>query len=258
MSMFIFFLLIVIGLCVGSFINVLVDRIPRSESVLFGRSHCDYCGKELRWYDLIPVISYILIRGKCRYCKKKLSIQYPLVELLTGILFITAFFVESPMTILQYVLLFFDLGLMAISFALFLMDIKYRILSDQLVITFFIFACCRFLLGNPMSILPHIGIGLLSVLPLLLIFLFSKGRAMGFGDVKLIFCIGFLVGFPQIIVAYYVAFLTGACLGIILVLDKKKKFSESLPFGPFLLLGMTISILWGNYLWNLAKIFLGL
>src|SRR5579872_1307273 len=253
------FFLFIIGLCVGSCINVLVDRIPRGESVLFGRSHCDYCGQQLRWYDLLPVISYVLIQGKCRYCKKNLSLQYPLIEIATGLLFITLFLLESPIFLSQYMLLSVDLVLGALCFALFLMDIKYRILSDKLLIVFAFFALSRFFLTNPASIFLHIGIGFLAMLPLLLIFLFSKGRAMGFGDVKLIFLIGFLIGFPNIIICYYAAFLTGAVIGVILIIGEKRKFhGATIAFGPFLLLGMVVAVLWGNILWNFTKILIGL
>lgn len=255
MIAFIFFL---IGLCVGSCINVLVDRIPRNESVLFGRSHCDDCGRTLAWYDLIPVLSYIAIQGKCRYCKKKLSLQYPLVEILTGLLFVGVFLVESPVTFFQYTLLSLDLALTAISLALFFMDIKYRILSDKLLIAFAFFATCRVLVVQPTSIFLHIGFGFLAMLPLLLLFFFSQGRAMGFGDVKLIFLIGFLIGFPNIVVAYYVAFLTGAVIGVILIMWGKKKFhGATIAFGPFLLLGMVCGVLWGNSIWNFTKLLIG-
>ncbi|HSD98896.1 MAG TPA: prepilin peptidase [Patescibacteria group bacterium] len=254
----IYFLLFLFGVCFGSFLNVLIDRIPAGKSVLFGRSQCDFCKKQLGIFDLIPVISYVFLLGKCRYCKKKLSLQYPMIEVLTGFLFVFLFFLEMPITFIQFQLFLIDIFLVSMGFALTIMDIKYHLLSDKLLVVFGFFALLRISILSPQALPFSFLVGLLATLPLFLIFFFSKGKGMGFGDVKLIGILGFLLGFPNIILCYYIAFLTGAVAGVILILGGKKKLHNSvIAFGPFLFLGAFITYFFENTLWQYAKIFLG-
>src|SRR5690348_16576016 len=136
------FLLFIIGICIGSFVNVLIDRIAAGKSVLFGRSQCDFCHHVLSPLDLIPVFSYVFLQGKCRYCHKKLSFQYPLVELCTGIAFAAVYFLEMQMVV-SWPLLIIDLCLVTLGIALTIMDTKYHMLSDVLILFLIVFTSLR-------------------------------------------------------------------------------------------------------------------
>lgn len=238
----------ILGLFVGSFLNVLVDRLPKGESVIKGRSRCERCKKELAWRDLIPLFSFLQLKGKCRYCRSPLSFYYPIIELTTGIMFfVTALFVfnnfQFSIPLIYY--LFIVSSLIVIFFA----DLKYGIIPDKIVFPA-IAIIFLYLLINPSSfIINHLLSALGACLFFLLLFLITKGRGMGFGDVKFAFLMGLILGFPNIIVALYAAFLTGAIIGIILILWRKKRiFGTSIPFGPFLVLGNFIAIFFGKQL----------
>jgi leader peptidase (prepilin peptidase)/N-methyltransferase len=234
------------GLALGSFINVLIDRLPRGESVVFVRSHCDWCRRTLSWYELIPIFSYLVQRGRCRRCRHRLSLQYPVVEIVSALLLITLYRV-----LLGNATAFIAWGVIALSlFAIFVTDLKYSIIPDSLVIAGVIGALYERSLpfrihgDTPLLALVISGIGG----SLFLFFLYSvtRGRGMGLGDVKLAFLLGFLSGFPGIAVTLTVAFLTGAGAGVILILTGKKTLKSHVPFGPFLILGQFASLVWGQ------------
>lgn len=251
-------LIFLIGICIGSFINVAIDRIPHGKSIVYGRSQCDFCKHQLAWYDLVPIFSYLFLLGKCRYCHKKLSLQYPVVELLVGLLAVFIYLFQQPMTLNDFAVYTLDTALFVVAFALTIMDIKYHILSDILLITFGGFLFIKFLFEDPGSLLLRLGFGLLAALPILALYVFTKGRGMGFGDVKLVFLLGFLLGFPMSFVMYYVAFLTGAVWGVILILSGKKSLKGSaIAFGPFLFLGAFIALIWGYTVWHYLLTFFG-
>lgn len=249
-------LIFLLGLGVGSFLNVLIDRLPREESFTKGRSYCESCKKTLRWYDLIPLLSFIILKAKCRYCRSPISHYYPVVELTTGLLFVAVLFLpgEFTITFITIINLIFYLFIASGLIVVFFVDLKYGIIPDKVVypavaVTFI------FLVTNRQSpIANHIFSAISAFLFFLLIFLATRGRGMGFGDVKLAFLIGLILGFPKILVAFYAAFLTGALLSIILILAKKKKFKGStIPFGPFLVIGTFIALFWGDDI--LQKVF---
>jgi len=217
-------LIFLLGLCVGSFLNVLADRLPRGESVLWGRSHCDYCKKTLRWYELIPVISYIAQRGRCLRCHKPLSLQYLLVEIITGLGFVFLYPNMLNMIIFSALLV------------LFISDFKYQILPDSMILVASLAALVH----------PHFVAAAASFGFLYLLWAVTRGRGMGFGDVKFALFMGLFLGYPQIIVAYYIAFLTGAVAGVILILAGKKGWKSKIAFGPFLIAGTVIAHLWGQ------------
>lgn len=247
------------GTCIGSFLNVAIERIPRNRSIIKGRSECDTCHHVLAWYDLIPLVSFFLLGRKCRYCHAPLSFQYPLIELATGILFVISYYLLGvPVDLLHALKSVLLLCLFAAFFALTLMDIKYGILSDKLVSTaailsFFI------ILFSPGIVISHLVVGLVCLGILLLLFFITKGRGIGLGDVKLSFVMGILLGFPSILIAFYVAFLTGAFVAIILVIARKKKLhGGTIAFGPFLLVATYISWFFGTTLWVLLLHLLGI
>lgn len=285
-------LLFILGICIGSFLNVLIDRLPNDENPLTGRSYCDKCKKTLKWYDLIPVLSFILLRGKCRNCHSPISFYYPLVEIITGIMFVGVFIflIESRITnheswlanfefrnylefgilnfgfIINYLYyLFIVCSLLVVFFA----DIKYGIIPDKvifpaIIISFFFlfFTSKESWLSFPLqpATFEVFANKFSSALGAFIFFLFlhliTRGRGMGLGDVKLALLLGIFLGFPQIITALYIAFLTGAIIGLILIIWRKKKLSGgTIPFGPFLVFGALVSLFFGN---SILKIVLDL
>ena len=254
--MAIFLIIFFLGLAVGSFLNVLIDRLPRNEPVTKGRSHCESCKRKLRWDDLIPVFSFIALGGKCRYCKAPISFYYPAVELITGVLFIL-FFLFLQGNSIKYEVLSIKYIIQAICYlfiissliVVFFTDLRYGIIPDKITYFGIIVSFLYLILTTNYLILPNALSAFAAFFFFLLIFIISKGKGMGFGDVKLAFLMGLFLGFPKIIVALYVAFLTGAVISLILVLiGRKKFFGSTIPFGPFLVLGTIVALFFGNYI----------
>lgn len=239
-------IIFILGLALGSFANVLIDRLPRGESIVYGRSHCDFCRKKLRWFELLPVISFIIQRGRCLHCHKRLSVQYPLIEMVTaiGLLIIYQLFSYSFILLCSY-------GLIFLAFlVIFVADLKYQIIPDSMVILGLLGA-----LGLVGINWDKFAAGAGAALFFWFLYIITRRRGMGFGDVKLAFLLGFLLGMPKIIVALYVAFLTGAATGVILILGGKKKLKSKISFGPFLIFGLFIALVWGE---NLSLWFINL
>lgn len=266
-------LLFIIGMFIGSFLNVLVDRIPRNETVIKGHSHCEFCKKNLQWYDLFPVLSFVFLQGKCRYCHKSLSPYYPTVEISTGILFsLTYIFsisnfqflifnqiqnLNSLITMIYY--LFIISGFIVIFFT----DLKSGIIPDKILLPAVIITSIYLLTLNPslfiINLVCGVGAFLFFVIISVLFSFLTKKESMGGGDIKLVFLLGLFLGFPNIIISLYLAFLTGGFIGIILILWRKKSFQKAtLPFGPFLISGAVICLFWGNLIYPQALRLLGL
>lgn len=229
------------GLVLGSFLNLLGSRLPKGEDVFVSRSHCDFCKKVLRWYELVPVVSYIFQQGKCRRCQIALSVEYPLVELVTAgglsILAIQIGFMAFPLLVCAW-LIFASLLVITIA------DMKYEIIPDSMVVTLLLASVGFHLFGRTFTF-SNIAMGMGAGLFFLLLWIGTRGAGMGFGDVKLSAALGFLFGYPLAIVALYVAFLTGALLGVILILTEKKGLKSHISFGPFLVFGALVASCWG-------------
>lgn len=265
---FIFFL----GVSVGSFLNVLIDRLALEEKIT-GRSRCDYCRRKLSLFDLIPIVSFFLLRGKCRYCGKKISWQYPLVEMITGISFflITKFqtlpqsgiplwgtnskllgsWLLSNWNLFGYWLLV--IGIFSCLIVIFFQDLKYQIISDWLQVFFFIFVLFYQIITNQITPLRWFFDGLVVMLPIFFLHIITQGRGMGFGDVKLSFTIGFLLGIKGGLMALYLAFILGGIVGILLILFGRKKLKSKIAFGPFLVLGIVIMFFWEKEVFQLMS-----
>lgn len=244
----------ILGLFVGSFLNVLADRLPREESVIKGRSHCEKCKKNLEWYDLIPLFSFLQLRGKCRYCRSPLSFYYPVVELVAGVMFVLVFLFVNQGSSMYHVLsikyiweLLYYLFIVSSLIVIFFADLKYGIIPDKIVFPAIAITFFYFIINHSSLIINNLLSALGACLFFLFLFLITKGRGMGFGDVKFAFLMGLILGFPNIIIALYAAFLTGAAVGIILILWKRKKaFGTAIPFGPFLAIGTLAAVFFGN------------
>jgi leader peptidase (prepilin peptidase) / N-methyltransferase len=232
MSFFVF----VVGLCFGSFVNMLVWRtsIGKTKSKF---SICDFCGKKLNWWNNIPVFSWIMQKGKSQCCAKKLDWSYPLVELLMGILFLINYLIFNN-------IIFYLILVLVVYSAVY--DAKTMYLPDWSTWSL-IFLSLFFVnsIGNIYSAIGASGF-------LLLLYLITKGKGMGLGDVYLAVFMGLLLGWPKIMVAFYIAFIVGALYGIIIMIGRKKKFKSEIPFGPFLLLGTIVSWYFGNFVVNLV------
>ncbi|MCX6732780.1 MAG: prepilin peptidase, partial [Candidatus Roizmanbacteria bacterium] len=218
------FFVFVLGTAMGSFINVVVDRLIHGEGI-GGRSHCDYCKKTLAWYDLIPLLSFVLLQGKCRRCHKKLSFQYPLVEFATGILYLgTWVMVPNPSVILYW-------GIVSSAWIIFLSDLRYKLISDYMQFSLFAFVLFQKILDKAsfFSLIGDIVAGVMVALPIGLIYVVTNERAMGLGDVILASIIGFSLGVGKGLLALYIAFLVGAIVGVILLIQRKKGMKSAVP-----------------------------
>lgn len=234
------------GLAIGSFLNVVIDRTPTDESLFWGRSHCDFCHKTLRWYELIPLVSFLLQKGRCLRCRKQLSWQYPLVECATALCFVW-FYLLTPFSghSLTYALSLLSAGIVAAAFIVILVaDIKYQLIPDTAVLGLLIAGLMRVLL-IPENWMSHVASGLIGGSIFLFLWWVTRGRGMGFGDVKLAAVLGFLLGHPGTIIAFYIAFLTGALAGVILIIGGRARMKSKIAFGPFLIIGAAVAIVWG-------------
>lgn len=231
----------ILGLFIGSFLLVVIYRLPLNEQFITGRSRCDYCHKFLCWYDLIPVLSYFLTSGKCRYCHKQISIIYPFFELLSGILFSLTLFLLFPLSIVSIIFYFFMTSILLV---IFFIDLFYQIIPFKIVIPSILFVWLYNLLYSPILSLNYLFAALSAGLFFFILFTLTRGKGMGFGDVIFAFFMGSLLGFPRIIIALYIAFIVGALVGIIYVVAKRKKIhGTAIPFGPFLAIGTYIGII---------------
>lgn len=249
-------------MAIGSFLNVLIDRLPNDQSIQ-GRSHCDYCHKTIAWFDLIPVVSYIVLGGRCRYCKEPLSVQYPLVEIATGILFIITWLFLPTGMILEslaqnpsgFLFKIAYLGIISMLIVIFVADAKYHIIPDQIQLVLFVLS---------LIILPQNGLivnifvdrvlaCLLVAAPIYFLYWITKGKGMGFGDVKLAFIIGLLMGIKSGLIILYIAFTLGAIVGVVLMLFKKRGLKSKIAFGPFLVSGLIIVLFWQDVIFRLIK-----
>jgi len=236
------FISFIIGIIIGSFLNVVIYRLPKNKSIVSPPSSCGSCGHRLSALDLVPVVSYIFLEGKCRHCGERISIRYPLVELLTGGLFALLFWRFG---------LSFDFVRFAVLSCILVsaafIDIDHRIIPDKLnlfgIVTglVFIFLPDSLTIKNALLGLV-VGGGLL-----LLVAVISRG-AMGGGDIKLFAVIGLFLGLEKTIVALFLTFLLGGIAGIILVATKIKSRKDYIPFGPFIGIGAFIAIMWYNQL----------
>lgn len=232
-------ILFLLGLCTGSFLNVVIYRLPRGESITFDRSHCPSCGKQLVWYDLIPVLSYLLLLGRCRSCHTRISIKYPIVEFLTGIIFVVLFLhFGATLVFLKY--LFLSALLEAVSF----IDLEHYIIPNSLVITGLIGGVFLNLAARDVGVVSAlIGILITSGF-LLLIALVSKG-GMGGGDIKLAAVTGLFLGWPLAPFGLFLGACVGGVVAIFLLLFRIKGRKDPLPFGPFIAVGTFFAFLYG-------------
>lgn len=250
-----FFFSFLFGLIIGSFLNSVIYRIKTKKSIVFVRSHCPFCNKTLKWYELIPLISFVLQKGHCRYCKAKISFQYPLVELATGLIFVFIAMsnikcqlsnVKCQMLNILNLNLWYLWFISSIFIIVFVYDYLYWEIPDSPLIFGFLIIILFKLWNLNFNFLKFFSNplfpALVSFLFFGLIWLISKGKWMGFGDVKLGAFLGLLLGWPQIFLALFLSFGLGAILGIVLIIFKKASLKSKIPFAPFLIIGSFIAL----------------
>jgi len=255
-----YFIIFIFGLAVGSFLNVVIFRLENGEKIVNDRSRCLRCKRTLAWYDLIPVLSFIFLKGRCRYCRKKISWQYPLVEIGTGILFIMVlnfqFSISNFQSIFNFQFLITVLYLLFITsflIVIFVYDLKHYIIPDKVIYPAVIIAAGFNLFNNIQYPISNILSAFNFLIPAFLasgffyaIVVITKGKGMGGGDVKLAFLMGLILGWPVIIFSVFLAFISGSVVGIYLILAGKKKMKSMIPFGPFLIFGTFAGLFWGR------------
>ncbi|MGB9679465.1 MAG: prepilin peptidase [Thermoanaerobacteraceae bacterium] len=244
MKIILYILIFVLGTIIGSFLNVLIHRVPRKESIVYPPSHCPVCGHELSSIDLMPIISYILLRGRCRYCKEKISAVYPIVEAVTGIIFLLIY-IKFGLNLKAVSYLFLGCILIAISF----IDVKHKIIPNKLIVTGLIGGLIfRILMYNYGYIDYLLGLALGGGI-LLIISLISGGE-MGGGDIKLMALIGLFVGWKLTLLILFLSVLFGALGGMILIAIKIKGRKDYMPFAPYIAFSYFISIMYGYEILN--------
>jgi len=264
-----------VGAILGSFINCVVYRLSVGKSFLAGRSFCPKCQKQIKWYDNIPLVSFFLLRGRCRACQQKISWQYPIVEFVAGVLFVLVFLNSfSGLTAGVFMLSCFrvfvllrDWFFVVILLILFLYDFKYYLIPDIIVLPAIALALFINLViaavGNSsldflISQFFNFSIsGLLAGGFFLLLFVISKGKWIGGGDVRLGVMMGVWLGWPDILTALFFAYIIGALAAVPLLLLKKKNLKSAIPFGTFLAVGTAGAVFWGREIikwdWGVIK-----
>lgn len=226
------------GVVIGSFMNVCIFRIPVNQTIVTVPSHCPSCSHRLSWYDLIPIFSYILLRGKCRYCNKGISIQYPFVEILNGLLYILIYIVFGINLLSIIYCIFFSI-LTILSF----IDFKHGIVPDKLNFIIFLLSIPIIILNKQNIVLHIVGFFAVSV-PMLLTALLTNG--FGGGDIKLYAVSGLIIGWKLALLSVFFMSVSASVYAIYSVLYKNKKLNNTIPLVPFISFGIIVSVLFGN------------
>lgn len=245
--------LFVFGTIIGSFLNVCIVRMPHNTSIVFPASHCPGCGAGIRFYDNIPLVSYILLAGRCRACKTPISLRYFIVELLMGVLTAVLFF-HFGFSLVFIVCFIFTAALVVITF----IDLQHQIIPDRISLPGIPLGfLCSFVLpwnswlDSLLGIL--VGGGVLYAFALGY-YLLTKKEGMGGGDIKMLAMIGAFLGWQGALATLMLAAVAGSLIGIILMVLKGKNFKYAVPFGPFLAVGAFCALLYGDSLisWYLS------
>lgn len=249
-------LVILVGISLGSFFNVLLYRLPKGEGFLSGRSKCPRCRHDLAWFDLVPVVSFLALGGKCRHCQKTISPIYPTVELAAGVLALTSYLALGGMTIGS---LIFWMVVCQFFLALFLFDLKDMTLPDAVIASLLLFGVIYWALTGVLptaasSWVTALGGGAALSLILGSLWFLSQGRWIGFGDVKLAFAVGFLFGFFGGLTVLYGAFIIGGLVSIAMLATGKANLKTKLPLGSFISLTAMVYILFSQTILSFFRI----
>ena len=258
-------LLFIMGLVWGSFLNVVIYRVAHGKSPAQGRSRCPKCNNVIPWKYNIPLLSFIILKGRCAFCHKPISWQYPLIEFITGLMFVwwyligTQFFrlIGSPWFVIQPV---FWLAVAMIMLVIFMTDLLYGVIPLVINMIFLsLILVYRLLLASYglmnstdmwRAVAAAVGVWFLFVVIQKATKMIKKVDGLGGGDLALVPGLGLLLGWPKVLIGIFFAFVIGAVVGIVLVCLGKKKMSHTVPFAPFLIFGTVIALIWGGSIWN--------
>lgn len=233
----------ILGIFFGSFLNVIIYRFPKMKDIFLGRSYCPKCKKTIPFYDLVPLVSYLMLGGKCRFCRKSISIQYPTIEIATGLLFALAYYISGfNLSLIFYLPIFMLLVL------IFIYDLKHLEIPEVFSWLFLALAILAGLLTNIYSIDSFLLGGLVGGGILGILVGISDERWMGSGDIKIGLGFGFLLGYPGALLFLFLSFIIGAVFGVVAILVKKGKLKSQIPFAPFLIVSAIITLLFGQRL----------
>ncbi|MBP1930228.1 prepilin peptidase [Ammoniphilus resinae] len=234
--------IIIFSLILSSFLNVVAIRIPKGESIVFPASHCVHCKHPLKPHDLVPVFSYLLLKGRCRYCQTKISPVYLLGEVFTTCVFVFAFY-----QIGWNQELWIAIPLMALLTTITISDLLYKIIPNKVNLFFFVLFALIHVIYRPLPFTDYL-IGVIAGGGLLLLIAIISRGGMGGGDIKLMAVVGLAIGWKLTLLSFFLASLIGGIIGVLLLAIKVVKRKEPIPFGPFLALGIWLSYFYGNEL----------
>jgi len=252
--MFILYVLFfILGTIVGSFLNVVILRLKKNKSIVKIPSHCPHCRRKLRWFELIPIVSFFIQNGRCRRCHKKISWQYPVVEFLTGAIFVLIALYFGDFSFYGMVNVVYLAIVSCFLIVIFFYDFKYSLVSDKIIYpaiaVAFLYDVYLTLITNQFSVFFSSLLGAVIMGGFFLFWvLVSRGKWMGIGDIKIGVFLGLIFGIYQLFTALFLTFFMGAIVSIILLAMKKKKLKSQIPLGPFLTAAAFITLFWGNYL----------
>ncbi len=248
----------ILGLIVGSFINAWVWRVRHNKSIVIGRSQCPKCNHRLAAKDLVPLVSFAWLKGKCRYCKQKISWQYPIVELANGLLFVAIVYYFQPNSLISTITTILWCLATVFLISAFVYDLKYMQLPDRFMLP-------AIGIGVILLFVNAITYGLSTVVAQIIatavfagfylaLWLFSKGRLLGGGDIRIAVVMGLMLTVPQLLVALFVAYLVGAIAGVVLIATKNKKRTSKVALAPFLIGGLYFGLFFGSQIatWYLS------
>lgn len=239
-------ILIMLGLMVGSFLNVVVYRLPLEKSIVTPRSYCPLCNTPVKFYDNVPVLSYLLLKGRCRKCKSKISPRYPAVELFTALSFFLAYIYYRPALLHVGVTILFICLILVLA----LIDLKHMILPLEITIggavVFLIYSFFSPGISPPEAFGTGIGAALVFAAIYFFYLKLRKIEGLGQGDIWMMLMLGSFLGLNKLVIAVLLASFSGLIVGIFLIIFQKKNLKLALPFGTFLSLGSYISLFWGN------------
>ncbi len=231
----------ILGLVGGSFVNALVWRLDKNERIALARSKCVHCRHTLAAGDLVPLISFLWLKGRCRYCQKNISWQYPAVELAAGLVFWVI--AQSGLGLDNKIWL---AGLFLIGLAIFIYDLKYTLIPNVFITTGLVWALAGILILEPSRLISGLSAGVVISVFFLILYLVSKGSWIGGGDIKLGFLMGLWLGWPMAVVALLFSYVIGAIIGLTLIATQKATLKSQIPFGPFLITASVIVYIYGD------------
>lgn len=235
-------IVLILGIIIGSFLNVCIYRIPKGESIIYPPSYCQKCGVNIKLYDLIPVISYMILRGKSRCCKGKISLRYPLIELITGILFLSIYYLCGlNLNFVKYIIFvsfIIIIGLIDLDTT----DVYSKTTISAMIIGVIYILIEKFYFGY--DIKTYIYAVLLCTIIIGTIIFTTKG--MGSGDLDIYIVVSLFLGFKITVMTIFFSFVFGALIGILLIVSKRKTRKDYIPFGPFIAIASIFSVLFGD------------